>query len=65
MERPIGSFFPHEGLIIRVVYDEFNDCNNCIYDPQHCDEISSIRGTCCNRLYPVIFQEAKQKEKKK
>lgn len=58
MERPIGSFFPLEGKIIEVIYDEFNRCCNCIFDPARCDEIQNLRGTCINRLYPVIFQEA-------
>jgi hypothetical protein len=61
MERPIGSVFPMEGKIIEVVYDEFNRCSECIFDPERCDEISWIRGTCCNRLYPVIFQEKQSK----
>jgi len=65
MERSIGSFFPHEDKIIEVIYDEFNDCTNCIYDPERCDEVIELRGTCCNRLYQVIFQEAKPREKKK
>lgn len=65
MERPIGSFFPHEDKIIEVIYDEFNDCTRCIYDPERCDEIGGLRGTCCNRLYPVIFQEAISREKQK
>jgi hypothetical protein len=60
MERPRGSRFEHEGKTIKVVYDEFHDCSTCCFDPEKCDDIKMVRGTCINRVYPVVFQECQK-----
>ena len=68
MERKIGEVFEHQGVNVKVVATEFNNCDNCCFLEENapCSRIRTIAGECLSRKRTdkksVIFVEVKDEQ---
>ena len=68
MERKIGEVFEHQGVNVKVVATESNNCDNCCFLEENapCLRIRTIAGECLSRKRTdkksVIFMEAKDEQ---
>ena len=68
MERKIGEVFEHQGVNVKVVATEFNNCGNCCFLEENapCSRIRTIAGECLSRKRTdkksVIFVEVKDEQ---
>ena len=68
MEKKIGEVFEHQGVNVKVVATEFNNCGNCCFLEENapCSRIRTIAGECLSRKRTdkksVIFVEVKNEQ---
>ena len=68
MERKIGEVFEHQGVNVKVVATEYNNCENCCFLEENapCSRIRTIAGECLSRKRTdkksVIFMETKDEQ---
>ena len=68
MERKLGEVFEHQGVNVKVVATEFNNCGNCCFLEENapCSRIRTIAGECLSRKRTdkksVIFVEVKDEQ---
>ena len=68
MERKIGEVFEHQGVNVKVVATEFNNCGNCCFLEENapCSRIRTIAGECLSRKRTdkksVIFVEVNDEQ---
>ena len=68
MERKIGEVFEHQGVNVKVVATESNNCDNCCFLEENapCSRIRTIAGECLSRKRTdkksVIFMETKDEQ---